>query len=55
MPLSFMSPAPIVISASFSSSRILIGVVKSWQFISSPAAFCTASVTFGWQWPSPVT
>ena len=46
---------PCVISASFSSSCILIGVVKSWAFISSPAARCTASVTFGWQWPSPVT
>ena len=49
MPASFLAPSPGVISASFSIRRILIGVVKSWAFISSPAAFCTASVTFGWQ------
>ena len=42
-------------SFSFSSSFTLMGVVKSWQFISVPAACSTASVTFGWQWPSVVT
>jgi len=33
----------------------LIGVVKSWAFISVFAAFATASDTFGWQCPSVVT
>ena len=47
--------SPGRISVSFSSSFALIGVVKSWQFISVPAAFWTASVIFGWQCPSVVT
>ena len=42
-------------SVIFSSSFTLIGVVKSCAFISCFAYFATASVTFGWQWPSVVT
>jgi hypothetical protein len=36
-------------------SAILMGDEKSWAFIKRPAQYCTASVTFGWQWPRFVT
>ena len=36
-------------------ARVLIGVVKSWAVHQLPAYFATASLTFGWQWPSVVT
>ena len=42
-------------AASFSTSIILMGVLKSWAFINRRAYFATASLTFGWQWPKVVT
>jgi hypothetical protein len=47
--------SPGRIDASFSTSFVFTGVVKSCAFISWPAAFATASVIFGWQCPSVVT
>ena len=42
-------------SASFSTSIVLMGVVKSWAFINCRAYLAMASLIFGWQWPSVVT